>query len=248
MIEKQDKLNRTIEKEIMEELRPLYLDAYKIIIGESSQLLDMIEQDARPLEIYKYNRLQKLERSIRSELTKLGSNEVKIFDNKLKEMWEREQDLITVELKTLPAPINYEQAEAIIKGVWCSDGKRWSDRIWSDKGQLAQELSEVLVSSVLLGTARAKISKVMAERFNVSYYNANRLCRTELTYVQNQAALNRYRNLGVKQYKITAELDKRVCELCKSLDGNIYNVDNALVGVNIPVFHPNCRCGIIIML
>lgn len=252
--EQQDKLNRTTEKQIMKELEPLYKKALDEVYINMSLLLDKIEANPQkydkesplyhPLEMYKYNRFNKLQESLKQTLTSLGNEEVKVYKERFKEFYVREQELVDKSLGT-SVPIDYAQSKSVIKSVWCADGKNWSDRIWEDKSKLASTLTEQLTRCVVLGIPRREISKEIQHRFNVSYHNANRLCRTELTYLQNQAALQRYKDLGIKQYKFVAELDERTSDICRSLNGNIYNIDNAVVGVNIPPLHVNCRSGIV---
>lgn len=41
---------------------------------------------------------------------------------------------------------------------------------------------------------------------------------------------------------ILATLDRRTCEICGSQDTNHYEIKDAKIGINMPPFHPNCRC------
>lgn len=41
---------------------------------------------------------------------------------------------------------------------------------------------------------------------------------------------------------ILATLDRRTCEICGSQDTNHYKIKDAKIGINMPPFHPNCRC------
>ena len=47
---------------------------------------------------------------------------------------------------------------------------------------------------------------------------------------------------GVEQYQILATLDSETCEICGELDGKIFLVENAVIGLNFPPFHSGCRC------
>jgi SPP1 gp7 family putative phage head morphogenesis protein len=78
-------------------------------------------------------------------------------------------------------------------------------------------------------------------RFNVAAYQARRLVRTEINYVQNQATLEEYKDAGIERYEFGAFLDDRTSEICEEHNGHIYNVKDAKVGVNCPPMHPNCR-------
>lgn len=41
---------------------------------------------------------------------------------------------------------------------------------------------------------------------------------------------------------ILAILDRRTCEICGDQDTNHYKIKDAKIGINMPLFHPNCRC------
>ena len=47
--------------------------------------------------------------------------------------------------------------------------------------------------------------------------------------------------MGVEKYKILSAHDGRTCDKCADLDGKIFPIDKAEIGVNFPPFHPRCR-------
>ena len=51
-----------------------------------------------------------------------------------------------------------------------------------------------------------------------------------------------YKEDGVEKYQILATLDSKTCGVCGDLDGKVYKVGEEVVGVNMPPFHPLCRC------
>ena len=102
--EQQDKLNLTTEKQIMKELEPLYMKALDEVYINMSLLLDKIEENPQkydkesplyhPLEMYKYYRFNKLQESLKQTLTSLGNEEVKVYKERFKEFYVREQELV----------------------------------------------------------------------------------------------------------------------------------------------------------
>ena len=52
-----------------------------------------------------------------------------------------------------------------------------------------------------------------------------------------QASQKAYDELDIDKYKILATLDKRTSEICQKLDGEVFNVKDAVIGVNMPPFH-----------
>ena len=82
--------------------------------------------------------------------------------------------------------------------------------------------------------------------FNVGYNQANRIARTELSYIQNKSTLDKYEQAGIKKYKILA--NQADDEVCGGLDGKEFYLHEAQVGVNFPPIHPNCKCAILAVL
>ena len=69
-----------------------------------------------------------------------------------------------------------------------------------------------------------------------------RLVHTETAALQNKAALDAYKELGVDKVRILGTLDSVTCSLCGSMDGMILPRTQLEQGVTEPPFHPNCRC------
>ena len=69
-----------------------------------------------------------------------------------------------------------------------------------------------------------------------------RIVRTETAAIQNKASIDAYKGLGVDKIQVLGTLDRVTCEKCGSFDGKIFEIDKVQQGLNIPPFHPNCRC------
>lgn len=102
-----------------------------------------------------------------------------------------------------------------------------------------------LTDCVSRGLGVNQVVGYLAEDYKTSVYQAERLIRTELSRIQNQAALDRYIASGVEFYEIIGADDDRTCEVCGQMIGKIYSVMKAIPGVTLPPFHPNGRCGIV---
>lgn len=63
-----------------------------------------------------------------------------------------------------------------------------------------------------------------------------RNCRYSLSHLES------YRKSGVKHYVFRATYDLRTCPVCGALDGKVFRVEDAEMGVNYPPMHPGCRC------
>ncbi len=147
--------------------------------------------------------------------------------------------------KTLPAisQVDSKSVEAVLRTPW--SGKNYSTRIWKNQKQLAQVIQDEVVASVHRGDDVRKISRRVADKMGVGLSNAQRLVRTELNYVHNQAALDSIRDAEIDYFRFVATLDSRTSTMCREHDGNIYPIDEADTGENIPPLHPRCRSIIV---
>lgn len=135
--------------------------------------------------------------------------------------------------------INERAVKQALNRNW--SGKSFSSRIWSNTDKLAEEVKKVLIEGELKGSGVNEMSAAIMQRFSVGAYQARRLIRTEASYVTNQANLEAYRENGDERYEYMAIIDDKTSEICEDLDGEIFLVKDAKVGVNFPPMHPNCR-------
>jgi SPP1 gp7 family putative phage head morphogenesis protein len=121
-------------------------------------------------------------------------------------------------------------------------GENYSERIWGNRDKLVYELQTKLSQSFIRGDSIDRTAKAMADRMNVSYSNAARIVNTESSFIAHQATADSYEASGIiKQYEYLATLDNRTSEICRSMDGKVFNLSDKQVGINWPPLHPNCR-------
>lgn len=132
--------------------------------------------------------------------------------------------------------------DKIISKPWTVDGNNFSDRIWNSKTDLIDTLHKELTRMYTLGEASDKAIKNISKKFSVSKSQAGRLVQTEMSYFSALADKESYEKLGVKKIEIDATLDNTTCSDCGSLDGTIIDLKDYEIGVNIPPYHPSCRC------
>lgn len=146
------------------------------------------------------------------------------------------------EFKGSFAKADPKQVENILRTPW--SGKNYSERIWKDMRKLEGTIRDVVVQGVHRGVSAPKMTKMVMERMGVSKSNAERLVRTELCYVQNQASLESIKDSGMGFYRVSAAFDKRTCSTCAAKDGKEIPVEEASPGDTMPPFHARCRCTI----
>lgn len=121
-------------------------------------------------------------------------------------------------------------------------GSNFSKRIWGNTDKLATILKKEMTNNLIRGIDPQKMIKNIAKKMDHKNINdVKRLVRTELNNALNTITLNTYKTAGIKEYKFLAILDSRTSQVCTTLNGNIFKVENAIVGINYPPMHPNCR-------
>lgn len=136
--------------------------------------------------------------------------------------------------------IDNKQIERILSYPW--SGSNYSDRIWENKRLLSKTIKEEMTQMVIRGESSKKVAQRVATRMDTSYKNAVRLVQTEHSYVMNEASKYTYEDLNIEKYEFLATLDSRTCSVCGKLDGKVFKLTEAKVGVNYPPMHPNDRC------
>ena len=120
-------------------------------------------------------------------------------------------------------------------------GKNFSSRIWADKRKLAASLERRITQGIISGQDMDVMSGLVAHDMDVNYSAAQRLVRTEVNHVYNDAAAGSYAEAGCERYRFVATLDSKTSDICRKLDGQIFRLEDRQPGVNCPPMHPWCR-------
>lgn len=235
--------NMTAEQIIRE-----MMEVYQDIINDS------VDGKLHVNDLYRYNRYYKLLSAMQKRMTALGNKEIQLIEPVLMDMYKKTQKMVSNEFGLIDF-FNEIEAERAINMVWCSDGRNWSDRVWNNKGLLLNDLQQGLFDAIAMGTGAKQLRDKLTKDFQLKgNYVAERLVRTELSYIHNKAALDRYRQAGIEYYEVEDTEDwpgsgkhpERECMECKRIsDESPYKINMASFGVNCPPIHPNCRCTII---
>lgn len=196
----------------------------------------------------KVNRLEMLKANIGLEMIK-GHAELETFmeeilEGRTMEELERQAGILGKSIKN-----NAQTAHSIVNASYKS--ATFSDRIWMYQDMMKADLGKLLQQGMIQG----KNARVLArdiERYVVgnkrqpndkkgAKYYAERLMRTEMARVQTEAQKQSFERNGFEQYKFIA--NSNCCEICKSLDGKVFNVKDMLPGENAAPVHPHCRCS-----
>lgn len=220
---------------------------YLRLIRKTQEELEALlfrEGDLSINDLYKANRYEKLLKIFRKNVKELERSEKEIIKNSLQDMYVDNVRIVSREFDTIPLVDAKRPALKAINTTWAPDAKCWTTRIGIHGAELQQTLMQGLVDCVAAGRPHIEISKMIEKRYNVSFSQAERLVRTELSYVQNSSTYDRYKEAGIEYYELVTADDNRVCEECKELNPGPIPMKDKVVGENFPPLHPNCRCTI----
>jgi SPP1 gp7 family putative phage head morphogenesis protein len=137
------------------------------------------------------------------------------------------------------ATIPVGRIQEILKNNW--SGKHYSKRIWGNTDVFADKLQQTLISGLMSGQSYRKMAKELEKLLGYGKFAAQRLIRTETTYVTNAAEIESYKECDIEKYVFVATLDMRTSEICREHDGKIYDVSKGETGNNLPPLHTFCR-------
>ena len=137
--------------------------------------------------------------------------------------------------------INRPAFEEVIKTPF--NGRNYSTQLWGNTDSLADSLKKVFRQGFIRGDSPQDMAREIQKEFNVARSRAETLIRTDATAVVNRATIKRYKREGLKYYRILVVLDDRTTQICRNIaqEDNLYKLEDAQVGVNMPPFHYNCR-------
>ena len=136
--------------------------------------------------------------------------------------------------------VSRDKIKTVLDKPW--SGANFSQRLWSNTDKLAQTVKQEIVNGMIQGINLQTMTKRVSERFETAKKNdVERLLRTEVNYVLNQATLDGYKEAGIEKYEFSATLDSRTSQICSELHGEVFEIKKIAVGLNYPPMHPRCR-------
>jgi len=237
-----------------EALKLLKGDDYKVwkkdlhdYMKEYKNLLKTAPLDAQKLYLEietlsaksRISHLDSLKTQIDMELTKLIFGVEETGKNALNSVYRDTFIEVTKDLGINPV-VSRDKIKTVLDKPW--SGANFSQRLWSNTDKLAETVKQEIVNGMIQGINLKTMTKRVSERFETAKKNdVERLLRTEVNYVLNQATLDGYKEAGIEKYEFSATLDNRTSQICSELHGNIFEIKNIAVGLNYPPMHPRCR-------
>ncbi len=193
------------------------------------------------------NRLEALKLQMQQSLEVMFGNQLDSVDSAIRDVYQSGFLHTAYEIQkgigtgwSFASP-NDRLIDKVIRKPWAADGQTFSDRIWTNKQKLVNELNTTMTQNIIIGADPQKTIDALARKMNVSKQNAGRLVMTEQAAFSNAAQKDCFAELGVEQFEIVETLDSFTCSLCGSMDGQHFPMSQYEIGVTAPPFHPNCR-------
>lgn len=137
--------------------------------------------------------------------------------------------------------IDSRKIEKAVQTAWANDGKNFTARCWENKNKLINELNTILTQNIIRGEAPGKAIDQLSKKMKVSRYNAGRLIMTESAFIGSKCQSDCYKDLGVEKFEFVATLDGSTSEICREMDGKVFNMSDYKIGLNAPPLHCFCR-------
>ncbi|HBF4024950.1 TPA: minor capsid protein [Clostridioides difficile] len=193
-------------------------------------------------------RLEALKLQIQQQVEVLYGNEIDGIDKLMRDIYTSEyyhtafnvQQGVNVGWSLMSLDTN--RINKIISKPWTSDRLNFSERIWSKhRPALINELHTKLTQSIIRGENPKNLVNDFAKKFNVSKSQAKNLIMTESAFFASASRKDCFNDLDVEKYEIIATLDLRTSNICRELDGKVFDMKDYQVGVTAPPFHCRCR-------
>ena len=182
---------------------------------------------------YRIQRKEALSKAIEIEKLKQVDTQLNLGGKHLKNVY-------TSVLSDLSgARVSEKYLDEVLNHEWA--GSNFSKRVWHNQDVLAKSLESNLLQSFASGKSNKQIADELEYHTNLGRYAANRLIRTETSYMVNSADLESSKQRGIKAKKFQANLDKRTSKICREHNQKVILIDDIKIGENAPPLHPFCR-------
>lgn len=206
--------------------------------------------------IYKLNRLEGLQYSVRMQQLEIGAVENEQITEHLNRQAMRGANAAA---ETMGFGKNfYSEDSELIKKIVNTEWVNKDDfselhiekgrlkGVWPNTAKLANYLNTDIAQGFARGDSYDRLVRRLRERFSkVSRNDAYRLIYTEGTYVMAESTIQPFTE-DFEKYRLSTVGDGKVCDICRGVSEETFDIADRKPGVNFPPLHPWCRCTFII--
>ena len=252
------KLEQALRKDYSIEFTKL-----KKAIKESIGSMD-IDKSLTPIERYnqaqKYNRLNKIEETIASEINNINKQALKSVNNNLVDIYKTNyassiDELAVLFAISIPKVTNAEIKEEIKEEETPFDTLAINNA--KDIVDLRKQVNRQFITSIMNGEDTNKLIKRIQKITELKLSDITRIARTQTTRIENLARLDAYKVVEKQGYKIVKQWvavgDNRTRDAHKHADGQMVEMNEAFKVGGEKLMYPgdpngspeniiNCRC------
>ncbi|MGX9755997.1 minor capsid protein [Clostridioides difficile] len=193
-------------------------------------------------------RLEALKLQIQQQVEVLYGNEIDSIDKLMRDIYTsgyyhtafNVQQGVNVGWSLMSLDTN--RINKVISKPWATDGLNFSERIWGKhRPALINELHTKLTQSIIRGENPKNLVNDFAKRFNVFKSQAKNLIMTESAFFASASRKDCFNDLDVEKYEIVVTLDLKTSNICRELDGKVFDIKDYETGTTAPPFHCRCR-------
>lgn len=236
--------------EVRKEIEKIDIDYYKAKAKEYVKDKNLSETANKEMALYnltmKVSRLEYLSHLIKLEAAKYGTEEEDLINSYLDDIaLNRLKDNMSILGETIPSEkILIEHVEAVRNETF--KGNSFSDNLWNNKRNFVRDLERGISTTLLRGESPlvwAKNLKASVKETGAkATYVAERLAVTEASIVAINANKKSFIESGYDLGIIIVE--PGACKNCKPHSNKIVDLEKAKMGVEIPIWHPWCKCSV----
>ena len=189
----------------------------------------------------KVSRLELLKEELNWELIQMYDKDYQLISESL-----REEARLELERQAGILGNSAKGARKRIEGIVNADfyGKNFSERVWGRTGLYQSTQKEVFKSLnkiyATMDGYRAERNRLM-KKFDTTEYEVMRLLKTENARIGSQVQIEAFKENEFTHYVFCAEIG--ACDECAPLDGKVFAVEDAQIGLNLRPVHVLCRCS-----
>lgn len=127
--------------------------------------------------------------------------------------------------------------------LWLKNNISWYKNI--DFKNQEEIIIKYCIENLLRGKGINELTSKLKKNTTLDDRACEIIASTEISCFLNISSLKSLKRDGDIKYEVISALDHRTCKNCGNLDCKIFNIDEAIIGVNVPPFHEGCRCCVL---
>ena len=228
----------------------------KNITSDAEALTDELKQDFDEIERLFREFTQKWKSFFSGIWESVKQSTAENIEYNIKEAWQKQDKGFYMEYIKNAYDLGKKRAENITEQVLQDDISVPKNDIGIEKNDIYEELLENSLDRVseMEKNTIEQVRKILAEGYQEGEgwkelknkiekivknpARAEMIAITELGFAYNMSTKNTYKGAGAKKVAWHASIDIKTCDTCRSLHGQVFDIDNA---PDNPA-HPRCRC------